>query len=321
MFDYLIVHGDEDGVCSAAILERFSPGARIVTSGPRELLRVLSSIPEGSEIAIADIAVPRDVNGMEELASKYKIHYIDHHPLPVGVKPSDLSFAEFLYDLSASASEIAFRYYGDEKADLLAAYGAIGDYMDDTPTVRDILSKHDKRTVYYEAAMIGYALSERHDPPFSARLARALAEHVRPGYVRGVDELAMVGLRHEYEIYDYVKSHGRALNGYALVENPPIVGYAGKAAFYAMKYFGKGVGVCATEKEEWADLVFRSDGSFDVGAFCRTLAAQFGLEGGGHARAASISVPSHDLEKIMAALSQAITRKSPKSFPVAASRF
>jgi RecJ-like exonuclease len=315
LFDYLVVHGDEDGVCSAAILERFSPGAKILISGPRELIRVLASIPEGSEIAIADVALPRDIKTIEQVALTHKIHYIDHHPLPIGIKPSDLPFIEFDHDLTASASEIVFRKYGDDRADLLAAYGSIGDYMDDTSLMQEILSRHDKRTVYYEAAMIGYALSEKHEQSFSARLARALSEHIRPGYVRGIDELAVAGLRHEYEIYDYVRSHGRPFSGYALVEDPPIVGYAGKAAFYAMKYFGKTVGVCITVKEDWADLVFRSDGAFDVGNFCRTLAAQFGLEGGGHSRAASISVPYHHSEKILTALSQALKRKLPRSFP------
>jgi len=315
LFDFIVAHGDEDGVCAAAILERYSPGARILISGPRELSRVLLSIPAGSTVVIADIALPMAFGQFGKVTTNYRVFYIDHHPLPPGVAEGDLGFQRVYRDLSASASEIAFREFGGQGSEPLAIYGAIGDYMDDTPTVRELMSKQDKRTVYYEAAMIGYALSEKHEPGFSARLAHYLADKVRPGLIRGLDELAVYGLRHEYEIMDFARSHGKALGNLAYVENPPIIGYAGKAAFYAMGYLGKPVGVCVTEREDSADLVLRSDGTLDVGSFSRSIAQEFGAEGGGHRRAASISVRSSDVDRVLRALREAADGLVPSAAP------
>jgi len=304
LFDFIIAHGDEDGVCAAAILERYSPGARILISGPRELLRVLSSIRENSSIAIVDVAIPFNFVPLQKLANKYDVYYIDHHPLPISLRETELGFRKISRDLATCASEIAYREFGEESSSPLAIYGAIGDYLDDTPLIKKLIEAQDRRTIYYEAAIIGYALSEKHEPGFSSRLAHLLADKVRPGYVRGLEELASVGLRHEYEIMDFVKSHGRSFKSMAYVENPPIIGYAGKAAFYVMSYFGKSVGVCLNKKEEYADIVLRSDGTVDVGSFARSVAAEFNCDGGGHERAASLSVPLHSVEKVLEALNK-----------------
>ena len=205
----MIAHGDEDGVCSAALLERASPGARVLISGPGELARTLLNLPQGSRVAVVDVALPVNYSPVIKAAERMSfLHYIDHHPLPRGLRGNekDLPFSLIDRDLEACASELVHKRFGDQSSAPLAVYGAIGDYMDQTAYVQALLEKQDRRTVYFEAAMIGYAISERHNSSFSARLAHELATYVRPGYIMGLELLADAGLKHEYMVMDYVKS-------------------------------------------------------------------------------------------------------------------
>ncbi|MDP7974815.1 MAG: DHHA1 domain-containing protein [Thermoprotei archaeon] len=305
-FDYVIAHGDEDGVCSAALLERASPGARVLIASPGELARTLLNLPQGSRVAVVDVALPVNYSPVIKAAERMSfLHYIDHHPLPRGLRGNekDLPFSLIDRDLEACASELVHKRFGDQSSAPLAVYGAIGDYMDQTAYVQALLEKQDRRTVYFEAAMIGYAISERHNSSFSARLAHELATYVRPGYIRGLELLADAGLKHEYMVMDYVKSHARPLFGkLAVVEGTPLSGYAGKTAFYAMSYLGLQAGACVNPRDQQVDVVLRGNGSVDLGELAATLAEELGGEGGGHERAASFSVPDTKLDAAISAI-------------------
>ncbi len=75
---YGIYHSaDNDGLMCAAILKHFKPEIKLIGYDYGKPLDEINSIPDGSEVYMADVSLPKDQ--MLSLASRVNLTWIDHH--------------------------------------------------------------------------------------------------------------------------------------------------------------------------------------------------------------------------------------------------
>ena len=154
MSTWILCHGDSDGICSGALALAANPEARVFFTNPVELAQDLKRVDEGDSAIICDIALNEDtlqkvLDRMRVLSSKNTLLYIDHHPLPPNLDLTSFP-AKVIHELAPCASELTYRTFQNRlprKTSRVAIYGAIGDYDDDTPFIRELLKDWDKRTL------------------------------------------------------------------------------------------------------------------------------------------------------------------------------
>jgi len=93
-------------------------------------------------------------------SDKGELIYIDHHPGPLGISIKDIP-GTVVYDIYCSSSELTYMFFEEQlgfEYSRVAVYGAIGDYLDETPWVKEVLEKWDKRSIYFEAGVLSQGL-------------------------------------------------------------------------------------------------------------------------------------------------------------------
>ncbi len=294
----ILAHGDCDGVCSASLAAAARKNAKIIFTNPANLISELKRIAEGN-IVILDIALTpkhRDeiVSELERLSSSGEIVYLDHHPLPPGLSIKKLPVKTIRRSKSSCASELAYAFFEkelDPEMSRVAIYGAIGDYSDNTPGIKNLLEKWDKRELYLEAGILVAALEgvKKKDFDFKRNLVNYLSENKLPSSDRSLVEIALRESERDEKMRQVVKNrvekHGRV----AYVIN--VEWSLGKAATYARAYADTPVGVAAEETEENIDLSVRSIGLNNLHKLVSKVAEELGGVGGGHTNAAGARIP------------------------------
>ncbi len=298
MEQLILAHGDCDGVCAASIVLAARKDAKVVFTNPAGLLSELKSIGAGS-IIILDVALTqkhRDEIALEfkRLGSRHEVVYLDHHPLPQGLNISRLPVKTLKGIRGACASELAYAYFKDElepEISRVAIYGAIGDYSDNTPGVRRMLEKWDKRELYLEAGILVAALEgvRRRDFDFKRSLVNHLSENRLPSSDGNLVEMALRESERDEEMRRLVKSLVKTHGNVSYVVN--VKWSLGKAATYARAYGGTIVGVAAEEQGENIDLSIRSVGLRGLHRVTSSVAGALGGIGGGHSNAAGARIP------------------------------
>lgn len=298
----ILAHGDCDGVCSASIVLSAKRDAKVVFTNPVGLLSELRLI-EAGETIITDIALtPAHRDGIvaefKRLSSTGGVVYLDHHPLPPGLELKDLPVKTIEGTEGACASELAYTYFKevlDPEMSRVAVYGAIGDYSDDTPGIREILKNWDKRELYLEAGILIAALEgvKRRDFAFKRSLVEYLSENRLPSMDVNLVETAIRESGRDEEMRSVVKSLVKTYGRVAYVVN--VEWSLGKAATYARAYGNAVVGVAAEESGGHMDLSIRSFGLKDLHRITSEVAEKLGGVGGGHENATGARIPREKL--------------------------
>lgn len=298
----LFIHGDSDGIASGAIakayLEKKGFAVNIVFTHPVGLLEDLKGFAKDVEgVVIADIAlnephVNEVLQFLKNLGEKCKVVYIDHHPPPEGL--STPNNVEWVHNTCCSASELAFKYFRglglDYEYSRIALYGAIGDYLDETPWVKQELSKWDKRAVYLEAGILIQGVEgARRDYEFKRRVVDHLSKNLLPSTMSELVEKSLKQSIEDENLRIWVKHNVVSYGRLAYVINPP--GSVGRAANYARIYGNAVIGIAVEEKKEGLYVAsLRSDPSVDLNKVLRRLSRELGISGGGHPQAAGARI-------------------------------
>ncbi len=314
---WILVHGDADGVVTGALALAGLGGEEknVYFTHPAGLLEDLSVVREGDNVFIGDVAITkahasRILEVLEKLSRHGQVIFIDHHPLPPGVSKS--SFPGLLvHDTCCCSSELARKFFGNKLSaeyDRLAIIGAVCDYLDETPWVKQRLLDWDKRLVYFEAGVLSLGLEGSrglHD--FKRMVVKHLSEGGLPSGLSGlvVRALIMAGLEEEHR--QYVVREARALKNVAYVIDPK--GSIGRAAIYAMSARRKPVGLAIEKKKGLAVISARTrDERLDLNKLLSEIAEEHGGIGGGHIMAAGARVPWERLESFLERLDEKVTR-------------
>ncbi|WFO76270.1 DHH family phosphoesterase [Desulfurococcaceae archaeon MEX13E-LK6-19] len=298
----LFIHGDSDGICSGAlayhVYSRKYEHVDIVFTHPAGLYEDLMEFASpGDHVFIADIALSEPhLDGILRVFNEFnrrgEIVYIDHHPEPLGLNVKELP-GIIIHDTCCSASELVYKYFEnqlDSDYTRIALYGAIGDYLDDTPWVKKTLLNWDKRSVYFEAGVLSQGLeASRKMYDFKRHVVKHLADNRLPSSLSELLVRALIESINEEEMRTWVKKNVNILNNIGYVINPP--GSLGRAANFARAYSGKKIGLAASVHKNVYVMSLRSDGSIDLNKLLRRLAVKFNGTGGGHPVAAGARIP------------------------------
>jgi single-stranded-DNA-specific exonuclease len=310
----VLAHGDGDGICSAALASAFlkkSCEVSVHFTHPVGLLQDLKMFASpGNTITIVDIAVDELsatelMQVLEEYAGKGLVIYIDHHPLPESFKvPGKVVW---IHDNCCSASELAFRYFRegglDKEFSRVALYGAISDYLDETPWVKRELWKWDRRSVFLEAGIVCQGLEgAKRDYDFKRAVVEHLAKNMPPSQMLELVTRSIKQAEVDEKLRFWVKENVKVFNQVAYVLNPP--GSVGKAANYAKIYSNAEVGIAVEERRDVLVMSLRGRGECDLNTILRKLSKKLGIHGGGHPAAAGARMPKNSFQKFLEELNQ-----------------
>ena len=311
----IVAHGDSDGVASASLFKAFleggGEGVKVVFSHPVGLYQDLKEYVASSDcvvvvdIALDELRVGDVLSLLQELSGRGSVTYVDHHPLPESFRPPE--GVRWVYDTCCSASELSYRYLStlglDPEYSRVALYGAIGDYLDETPWVKQELYRWDRRSVYLEAGILVQGLEgSRRDHDFKRRVAEHLSRNALPSIMGELVERALKQATEDENLRVWVRGSVQRLGRVAYVVNPP--GSVGRAATYARVYGGGRVGIAVEEKRDTYVMSLRAEPDVDLNKILRELSRSLGISGGGHPQAAGARVRKDLLKTFLEELSK-----------------
>ncbi|KAF5044447.1 DHHA1 domain protein [anaerobic digester metagenome] len=307
----ILTHGDSDGICSGALAKSAFPDAYVYFTSPVSLLEKLNLIEYVETLIICDIAIDERYctelqSALGKFAEECNLYYIDHHPLPERCSKEEW----FYHETEVCASELTYRVFEDllsSEMKRVAIYGAIGDFSDNTPCVKDWVKDWDKRSLYFQAGtLIQAILHKGKDYEFKRTLLEPLSKNIIPSNIPDLLELAREAAINEEKIRFCVKKSVKVLKNSAYVVNTN--NSISKAAIYAASYGRREVGIAAEyrEKKGAYDLSIRSRGEVDLNRILRSVAPSFGGSGGGHPVAAGARIPEGSLESFLRAFDKKI---------------
>jgi len=326
IFVIILTHGDCDGVCSAAIVKMVYPRAEVYFTNPSRLLSDLKKFNVPDEIVVCDIALnegewPLVESELRRISQGFEAVYIDHHLLPVDFPREIKSGVKIYHREDMCASQIAYIVYSGKMegrmrrwAAVLATYGAIADYTEDTPPASELINTIDKRVLYLESGILSEALIVKHDEVFKKAVIEDLVKGFKPSQIPKLVDYAVEALKLEYEVYNYVEEYTRRVGSVAVVMNLPHKGFLGKAAIYSIYASGASVGCAVALKDGVAEVSLRTrDPMINLGAIVRKVAKTFGGKGGGHSKACGAELPEDVVEDFIRTINSLISRGSESS--------
>lgn len=308
---------DGDGLCSAALVKA-ATGAELLLTGYNDLLGDLEKVPEDAEQVIicdigADVAQADEfVQKLAKLATRSKLTYIDHHYASEETKRKlRRKGVKVVHDVEECASMLTYLTFKKslpEQAKMLGLYGAVTDYMDDSPSAKKLMEQTDRHFVLLEASMLAYAIAKQGDEPgFPYMIAEELAKMKRPHEIEGVPAYAVQQLDDVVKLEDEVKKEGKTMGRLAyMITSQQSTGGVAKLLIGA---FGVPVGVSLKEKTKgWYEVSLRctSDCRIHLGRTISTIAAKLGGSGGGHRKAAGCRVPTEKAQEMLKTLSRKV---------------
>lgn len=307
----ILTHGDSDGICAGAVSLAANPGSPLFFTNAVGILGDIEQARGFDRVVVCDIAIniptaPQLKAKLDSIAREAEVIYLDHHPLPRGFGAKWLTS-----DITSSASEMAFRHFrGDLDPDMsrVALYGAIGDYRDDSESIREMVQDWDKRSLYYQAGTLSQGIEiGRRDYEFKRWLVSQLAQNIQPSDIEVLAKNAVIASRQENALRKRVAVDVVSMRNvsYVLDQNACM----SKAAIYARVYGRTPVGMSAEYRDhrDVYDFSMRAKGDINLNLIVSEVAARYGGTGGGHPLAAGGRVPAKSLKYFLKDFDEAVT--------------
>jgi single-stranded-DNA-specific exonuclease len=297
MIEWIIAHGDSDGICSGALALAAFKNAKLFFSHPTGLADDLRQV-EG-DVIICDIALPAQTLDRvhHELTriegSGHKTVYIDHHPFPPNFDPKNFPW-ELHHSVKASVAEQTFLTLQERLTkdySRVAIYGAIGDYLDRTPKIDEWLIQWDKRSLYLESGLLIQAIdSMGRNYELKRQVAKYLANNNIPSQDEKIVSRAISEAIREEEMRGHIKEYVKVVGEVAYVLD--IDWSLSKSAIYSKAEVGALVGIGAETRGGFIDMSLRTHlERLDLNGMVIAITQKIGGSGGGHPMAAGARVP------------------------------
>ncbi len=311
---------DVDGVSSAAIVLAAKGGTFRLTDYD-DLLKELDGVPKtATSLTLCDLGTnasnfPDFVSRLAALAKRMPVTYVDHHYLTEEAKQQIVKTGvDLRHDVRDSAAMLTFlRYKEDlpEGARLLALYGAVTDYMDTSANASQMMETFDRQFVLLECTMLAYALAKNgRDYAYPEMLVKELAKMKAPHEIDDVGKHAIEQAEVVRKLAEDVRAKGTRLGRLAYMKTGESA--TGNVAKLLLGAFGVPLGVAYKEKAGGvAEFSLRStsESKIHLGKEIGMIAQKHGGSGGGHERAAGCSVPSSEVQGLLADL-EALLRQA-----------
>jgi hypothetical protein len=317
MNSYCLSHRkDVDGLGSGS-LSVAATGGKIILSDYDDILDNLRKIPDDADsVVISDIGAdsadfPDFLKEIQRLTKHAKVTYIDHHYMSEPAKRKlRRGGVRVVHDISECASVLTYETFKDllpEEARLNALYGAVTDYMDNSPVAQKMMERAERHSILLEATLLSLALGDKADEEgFREKVVYELAKMKRPHEIDGVAEAGLRQLKEQSTLEAEAKSDG--------VRNGPLAYMVSKHSTSVMSKlllgaFDVRVGVAMKANQPgWYEVSLRStsDCKVHLGRTLAKVAAKLGGSGGGHRRAAGCRVPVDRADEMIAALAKKV---------------
>ncbi|MBS7628236.1 DHH family phosphoesterase, partial [Candidatus Bathyarchaeota archaeon] len=281
------------------------------------LLWDLKAVEKGDILILCDIALSDEnlselIRVFSSLAEKGDFIYLDHHPLPEGIDKSELP-GSVIHNLGSSSSELAYFHFKPSiNQARTAIIGAIGDYLEGTPGIQELLAKFDKRALYFEAGILIQGIEGiRRDYDFKRKILQELARNLPPSSDRELVNLALHQAKREDEALKELAKYIHRIGRIAYTVNFPFS--LGKTAIYLMGLTDAPIGVAGEKWKGCVDASFRTRSPFiNLNLILRRVAPKFGGSGGGHPMAAGARVPEESFENFLVEVDNSLEEFLPK---------
>lgn len=304
-------HGkDVDGLASASII-RMATGAQIILVDYGNLIEKLKEVKAGDEVYICDLGLNESLaesflTELERIMGFASVHYIDHHPLESELKEKIVDLGVDLHhSLDECASVLVYLKFKDglkRGANILAAYGAVTDYMDDKPAAKKIISRHDRQFILLESTLLTHALlGAGDDPGFISRVVAELSELKFPHEIEGVFDYAQKGLAETSRLMVEVAEKGVKSTWIAYMETTE--GSTGTIANLLIGAFDVPIGIAyrLVKDEDLYEVSLRGsyDSKFNLGKIISQVTGMIGGSGGGHKKASGARISRQNLKDFL----------------------
>ncbi len=307
---WIFTHGDTDGLCAGALPLAVYPKARVFFTNPYGLLEDIAAVEDASLVVICDIALsenhlPQILEKFTAIEKKGELIYIDHHPLPEGI--SGLLPGKMVHKTGSSAAELTYSFFQsklDPRYSRVAIYGAIGDCLEHTPFIQQLLEKWDRRTLYFESGIIIQGIEGRkRDYTLKRSIISSLARNLPPSFDSKLIELAVEHSHREeaaaLELVKRIQVKGRI----SYVLNYPFS--LGKTATYLMGLTDTLISIAGEDWKGMVDMSLRTRSlKIDLNRLLRQICRRLGGSGGGHPSAAGARVPKQNFERFLDELNE-----------------
>ena len=304
---------DVDGLSSAALVVAAKGGTFRLTDYD-DLLKEIDAVPpSATSVTICDLGTnasnfPEFVAKLAGLAKRMPVTYIDHHYLSEDAKQEILKTGvELHHEVRDCASMLTYLTYKGslpEGARLLALYGAVTDYMDTSANASKMMETFDRQFVLLECTLLSYALAKNgRDYAYPETLVRELAMMKAPHTIDEVGKDALEQAEVVTRLAEEVRSKGTRLGRLAYMKTEQSA--TGNVAKLLLGAFGVPLGVAYKEKSGGtAEFSLRStsESKIHLGKEIGLIAQRHGGSGGGHEKAAGCSVPSSEVQGLLADL-------------------
>jgi single-stranded DNA-specific DHH superfamily exonuclease len=304
---------DIDGVSSAALVLAAKGGTFRLTDYD-DLLKEMDAVPAGAtSVTICDLGTnasnfPDFVRRLAALRARMPVTYIDHHYLADEAKKAILETGVDLHhdvrDCASMLTYLAYKGSLPEGARLLALYGAVTDYMDASTNASQMMETFDRQFVLLEATLLSYALAKNgRDYAYPETLVRELAAMKAPHAIEGVGREALEQAEVVRRLAEEVRTKGTRLGRLAYMKTEQSA--TGNVAKLLLGAFGVPLGVAYKEKPGGvAEFSLRStsESKIHLGKEIGLIAQRHGGSGGGHEKAAGCSVPTSQVQGLLADL-------------------
>ncbi|MDI9644060.1 MAG: DHHA1 domain-containing protein [Candidatus Verstraetearchaeota archaeon] len=303
--DWILTHGDTDGMCSGAIALSAHEGRKVFFSHPSGLAEDLRQV-DGDviicDIALSSVHLKGVMSELERIKSGgNRIVYIDHHPLPKNLKVEQFP-GELVNSTMSCASELTYTYFKDVvPADMsrVAIYGAIGDYLDRTYVIEKLLTNWEKRSLYLESGILIQAIdSTGRDYESKRKIVDLLASNRTPSSDEEMVGRAIAEAIAEEEMRNRIKEVVKTVGRVAYVLD--LQWSMGKGAVYARAYGNALIGVGAERRKGYIDMSLRTTSDqLNLNEIITTIAPRHNGSGGGHPKAAGARVPEGEFSAFL----------------------
>lgn len=315
----VFTHGDSDGVASGALIKAYYDkqgyDVQVVFTHPAGLLSDLKEFVGDcvglsiTDIALNEVHLNEIMSLLKEISRSREVVYIDHHPVLDEIPVPDS--ITWIHDTCCSASELTYCYLSkkglNEEYSRIALYGAIGDYLDETPWVKYQLNRWDKRAIYLEAGVLIQGLEgSRRDYDFKRKVVDHLALNLLPSTMKELVDRSLKQAVEDENLRLWVKQNTVKHGSIAYVVNPP--GSVGKAANYARIYGEAITGVAVEARREIYVMSLRASQGVDLNKILRRISRKLGISGGGHPSAAGARVKKEQFKIFLDELNEELTR-------------
>jgi nanoRNase/pAp phosphatase (c-di-AMP/oligoRNAs hydrolase) len=308
---------DVDGLGSASLVVA-ATGADFVLSEYDDIIANLAKVPPDAErFFLCDIGTDNADAGeftelMKGLAKRCKVTYIDHHLISQAtVNKLKRAGVKVVHNEEECASILTYQTLLKELprgSHMMALYGAVTDYMDNSPFATKLMEKSDRHLVLLEASMLSFALGRKAgEEGFSEMVVGELAKLKRPHEIDGVPSLAVEQLQENTALEMVVKDEGKLKGRLAYMVTTEYS--TGNVAKLLIGAFGVPVGIAMKEKNGgWYEVSLRSTSECRVhlGRLISKLSAQLGGSGGGHRKAAGCRIPVAMADRMVDAVARVV---------------